>query len=360
MGKKNSSGSAGLIAVLLIIIIIASFIGLMIVYDKNNVENRKNLPAALESSSVDSSSLTDSKEAESEKDVSSNEDTLTETVVYPSEAEQYEDFENDDFTAEYAILVDVDNNEIVAGKSYDKKIYPASLTKLMTLLVAVENIESLDDTYTFTYDDIHPLVVENASRADFAVDETVTAKDMLYASILVSGADGTLGLSKITAGSEEAFVELMNKKAEEMGLKNTHFTNVSGLHDENHYSTAEDIAVILQEAIENETCREILSTVEYTTSKTEQHEEGIILRSLVFQRLTDYYVENGGEILGGKTGFTDESKHSLATFYEDNGKTYVCVTSKSADMWKAVEDSIMLYEKFAVGGSNSGTVREPV
>lgn len=359
MEKKNSSGSAGLVAVLMIVIIIASFAALAMIYDRNSIENNSNVPAVAENSTVDSSSLTESMEIESIEEASSIEETSETAVESLKESEEYEAVSDEDFTAGYAILVDADNNEIIAGKNYDKKIYPASLTKIMTLLVAVENIDNLKDTYTFTYDDIHPLVVENASRADFMEDETVTAEDLMYASILVSGADGTLGLSNIVAGSEEAFVELMNKKAEEMGLKNTHFTNASGLHDKNHYSTVEDMAVILKTAVENETCKEILSAVEYTTSKTKQHEEGIILRSLVFQRLTDYYVENGGDVLGGKTGFTDESKHSLATFYEDGGRNYICVTSKSTDKWKAVEDSIMLYEKFAVGGSGS-TVRERV
>ena len=336
MSKKNSSGSAVVVAVLMIVVLIASMTGVALIYDRNDIKDN-NLPAVADSSEMSS--------VESEEE--SSEEIPVVAVDYPEKTDDYVEFEDDDFTAKYGVLIDVDNNEIVAGKNHNRKMYPASLTKVMTLLVAVENIEDLNQTYTFSYDEIHELVVENASRADFGVDETVTVTDLMYGTILVSGADGTLGLANIVAGSEEVFVEMMNKKADEMGLKNTHFTNASGLHDKEHYSTAQDMAVILKEAIENETCRKILSTKEYVTSKTTQHPEGIILRSLVAQRLVDYYVTNGGDILGGKTGFTDEAKHALATFYEYNGRSYVCVTSKSKDMWKAVEDSIMLYENFA-------------
>ena len=343
MSKKNSSGSAVVMAVLMVVVLIASMAGVALIYDKNSINDNNNLPALADSSEEQSSAEISSEEKSSEEEIP------VVKVDYPEKAENYEEFENEDFTAKFGVLIDVDNNEIVAGKNYNRKMYPASLTKVMTLLVAVENIQDMSRTYTFSYDEIHELVVENASRADFGVDETVTVTDLLYGTILVSGADGTLGLANIVAGSEEAFVEMMNEKADEMGLKNTHFSNASGLHHKEHYSTAQDMAVILKTALENETCREILSAKEYITSKTTQHPEGIILRSLVAQRLVDYYVTNGGEILGGKTGFTDEAKHALATFYEYNGKTYVCVTSKSKDMWKAVEDSIMLYENFAAG-----------
>lgn len=343
MERNGSSLSAGLLAILVILVMLTSSAALMLTMDRQRVNN--NLDAAtvaqdLESSSADSS---DAKAA----DESSEEELNVDFVEYPAKAENYQEFENNKFTASNAILVDVDNNTIVAGKNYDKTIYPASLTKIMTLLVAAENVTDLNDTYTFTADDIDPLVEENASTAGFSAGETVTVKDLMFASELVSGADGTLGLSKAIAGSEKDFVTMMNDKAAEMGLKHTHFTNTSGLHNKYHYSTAEDIAVILKTAMENEMCKNVLTSKAYRTSKTAQHENGIVLRSIVFDRIVDYYVENGGEITGGKTGFTDESKFSFATTYENKGRNFICVTSGSTGEYISVEDTIMLYEKFA-------------
>ncbi|MGN0601377.1 MAG: D-alanyl-D-alanine carboxypeptidase family protein, partial [Oscillospiraceae bacterium] len=327
MKNKSSSGSAMLCAVLVVVIIIASLMAAVMVWDRNSVDENY-VPASAESSQTDSS-MQDSGVQNSLTDSSVDDSSLMPAVEYPTEASDYKNVTDKDFTAGNAVLIDADNNTVVAGKNYDEKIYPASLTKVMTILVAAENIQSMDETYTFTYDDLHPLVEANASRADFSVGEKVTANDLMNAAILVSGADGTLGLSNMISGSEKAFVELMNKKAEEMGLKNTHFTNASGLHNKNHYSTAEDMAVILKTAMENDVCKNVLTSKTYTSSKTKQHKNGITMHSIVFNRLIDYYVEGGGEITGGKTGFISESKYSLATTYEHNGKNYVCVTSKS-------------------------------
>ena len=231
---------------------------------------------------------------------------------------------------------------------------------MLTLLVAAENIQDMDATYKFTSDDIDPLIEDNASRAGFEAGETVTMKDLLYSAILVSGADGTTGLANAVAGSEEKFVELMNAKIQELGLTGTKFVNASGLHNKNHYSTVQDIAVITKAAMDNETCREVLTATKYTTSKTKQHKDGIELTSIVAQRIEGYYVDCDGDgeaddgisIEGGKTGFTDEAKYTLSTILDDNGHTYICVTTKSKDELKAVEDQIAIYEKY-LGGKAS-------
>lgn len=357
--KSKGLWSSGLIAVLVVILIVIVSVSAVLIADENIVE-KKAVTAVADSVADSSSALSDSSVA----DVLSiaEEDSMLEEskVVFPEKAADYNDETDKKLTAENAILVDVDNNTILAGKNYDKKIYPASLTKIMTLLVAAENIEDINKTYTFTYDDIHKLIEDNASRAGFEEGESVTAQDLMYASILVSGGDGTVGIAKMVAGSERAFVDLMNKKAEEMGLKNTHFTNASGLHDKNHYSSVEDVAVILKTAMENDTCKKILTAKTYTSSKTKQNKNGIKMTSLVSNRIKDYYVENGGKITGGKTGFITESKYSLATTYEFNGRNYICVTSKSSDEWKAVEDNIFFYEKYTTGDNAPESIADSV
>ena len=151
--------------------------------------------------------------------------------------------------SKYGILIDINKNTIVAEKGGDKKIYPASLTKIMTLIVAVEELESLKGTYTFKAETLDELYNEEASVAGFMPGETVSVTDILYGAILPSGADATIALAEIVAGSEKEFVKLMNLKANEMGLKQTHFMNTSGLHDEYHYSTPHEMALITTYAI---------------------------------------------------------------------------------------------------------------
>ncbi len=171
--------------------------------------------------------------------------------------------------------------------------------------------------------------------------------DMIYGAILPSGADATAGLAIKVAGSEAAFVKLMNKKADELGLKDTHFTNASGLFDKEHYTTPEDMAVIIRAAMQNELCKKVLSTYQYTTAPTPQNPNGIQLTSTLFSYMYGTEPE-GSDILGGKTGFVNESGYCIASFGKsDNGTEYVCVTLKGQGLWPTVYDQINLYTKYA-------------
>lgn len=249
--------------------------------------------------------------------------------------------------SEYGVLIDSDTGEIIYQKNADAKIYPASLTKILTLLVAVENIENFDDTFQMTSEIIDPHYKADASMAGFAPEEMVSIKDLLYGAILPSGADATSALGIYVAGSEEAFAALMNKKVEELGITTAHFCNTSGLHDNNHYCTVKDMAVILKAAIENETCREILSTYQYTTAVSPQNPEGLLLTSTMFSRMTGEE-PNGATILGGKTGFTDEAGNCLASFGKnDAGRNFIMITMKSDYKWKSVFDHIHTYSTLA-------------
>lgn len=356
MKRTNKKGGAAIVAVLIVIMLVAVGSAALVVTGRYTIQASKVADAVVR---------VDSKPEESSSEEVSEVDDLSSVVEepvsnYPVKSANYQDINIKGMTANTAILVDADTNEIVAGYNYEKKVYPASLTKMLTLLVAAENIQDMDATYKFTSDDIDPLIEDNASRAGFEAGETVTMKDLLYSAILVSGADGTTGLANAVAGSEEKFVELMNAKIQELGLTGTKFVNASGLHNKNHYSTAQDIAVITKAAMDNETCCEVLTATKYTTSKTKQHKDGIELTSIVAQRIEGYYVDCDGDgeaddgisIKGGKTGFTDEAKYTLSTILDDNGHTYICVTTKSKDELKAVEDQIAIYEKY-LGGKAS-------
>lgn len=252
---------------------------------------------------------------------------------------------SDSIDSEYAVLLDVENNRVMARKGATSKINPASLTKVMTLLVAAENIEDYDDTFTMTYEIIAPLIKADATRAGFSEGEACSLTDLMYGAALPSGADCTVALAEYISGSEEEFVKLMNKKASELGLKNTHFENTSGLYGDNHYSTPLDLAVIMKAAIQNDLCRKVLSTYQYTTAVSEQHPEGINLESTMFSRMYGNEVD-GVQILGGKTGYIYESGHCLISFAEMDGKEYICVTANGKGRYKPIYDCFTIYETY--------------
>lgn len=253
----------------------------------------------------------------------------------------------DDRDAKGIIIIDTKSGDIIASKNQDTKLYPSSTTKVMTLLVAVENIKDYNDTFTMSLDITDPLFVEGASVAGFLSGEEITMTDMLYGTILPSGADAAVGLATKLAGNESEFVKLMNKKAKELGLKNTHFTNVSGLYNENHYTTAYDMAVIIHAAMQNKMCRKILTTYQYTTSVTKQHPEGILLSSTLFSYMYGTEPETA-TIEGGKTGFVNESGYCIASFgYNNTTKNeYIVVTLGSSSRWPAFYGQIDLYKEF--------------
>lgn len=250
--------------------------------------------------------------------------------------------------AQNAIIVNLKNNEIILSKNAHSKAYPASTTKIMTLLVACENMSSLDDTFTMSLSITDPLFTMEASVVGFLNQETITVEDMLYGTILPSGADAAVGLAIKIAGSEENFVKLMNQKVKELGLTNTHFANVSGLHSEENYSSAYDMAVILAAAIKNPICKKILSTYQYTTSKTQQHPDGILISSTLFENMYGTEPETA-TILGGKTGFVSESGYCVASFGKANktGNEYIVVTLNNSGKWPAFYGQIDLYKNFA-------------
>ncbi|MGE7909600.1 D-alanyl-D-alanine carboxypeptidase family protein [Lysinibacillus xylanilyticus] len=224
-----------------------------------------------------------------------------------------------------AILVNLDTNKILLDKASDEIIYPASLTKLMTVLVAIENIPNIQDKILLPKSIFKDLYEENASMAGFLPNEEVTAEDLLYGSMLPSGADASIGLADYIAGSERKFVKLMNEKAKQLGMKNTHFKNATGLHHSDHYTSVKDISILLQYALTNNTFRDIYTAERYSIKSTNLHPEGMTLTSRMFKNL--YTNENTrGEIIGGKTGYTEQAGLCLASLATINGEEYILVT----------------------------------
>ena len=250
----------------------------------------------------------------------------------------------------YALLVDVDSGTVVAGRDYDTQMNPASMTKILTLLVAVENIDlsKLDtDTAEITQEISNYVWQNQMSQVGWQIGDTPTIRSLLYGTILPSGADAAQALAIYTAGSEEAFVDLMNKKLEELGISDTaHFTNAVGAFDEDHYCTALDMATILRAAIDNDLCREVLSCHYYEVPPSGGEEsEAIGISNWFLRRIEDK--DTHGEVVCAKTGYVGEAGFCAASYQEsDGGGRYICVTADGAGIWPCIYDHCEIYTAF--------------
>ena len=250
----------------------------------------------------------------------------------------------------YAVLVDLVDGTVVAGRDYDTEMNPASMTKILTLLVAVENInlKKLDeDTFEITQDITDYVYTNQMSQVGWNIGDTPTIRSLLYGTILPSGADAALALAEYTAGSQEEFVDMMNKKLEELGISDTaHFTNVVGAYDEDHYCTALDMATILRAAIDNETCREVLSCRYYEVPPSGGEESpSIDISNWFLRRIEDK--DTHGTVVCGKTGYVSEAGLCAASYKEsDDGGHYICVTADGAGTWPCIYDHVEIYSTF--------------
>ncbi|MDO4308061.1 MAG: serine hydrolase [Eubacteriales bacterium] len=226
----------------------------------------------------------------------------------------------------HAVLMQAQGGKVIGEINGEERMYPASLTKIMTAIVAIEELDDLEQGITLDEEIFPELYAGDATQAGFQAGERVRAIDLLYGVILPSGAECCIGLANEIAGSEEAFVEMMNKKAQKLGMDGTHFCDTTGLHDPEHYSTAMDMAVLLKYAIRNDTFREIIESARHSTGITNVHPDGITYYSTMFKNLNDPGV-TGGKILGGKTGFTNEAGLCLASFAEIESREYILVTA---------------------------------
>lgn len=248
--------------------------------------------------------------------------------------------------SENVVFIDVEAGRILGQRGAQSRIPPASMTKILTVLVAAEHITDPDDTFEITQDIVDYSFVNRCSNAGFEVGEKVTINDLFYGTVLPSGGEAAVALAVYVSGSQEAFIELMNEKLEELGISaTTHFTNCVGIYDDDHYSTVYDMAVILKAAYDNSYCREVLGVRTYKTSVTEQHPEGIDLSNLFLRRIEDR--DTHGEVLCAKTGYVDQSGNCAASLGIGNdGKRYICVTAHANDTWSCIRDHVALYQQF--------------
>ena len=243
-----------------------------------------------------------------------------------------------------AILVDVQLGKLLYSKQPDEQCYPASLTKMMTVLLAVEMIDDLQLRWALPEDVFYGLEEENASMAGFLPGEQVKLEDLVYGAMLPSGAEAARGLAWYLCGSEECFAEKMNQYAKALYMKDTHYINATGLHNVQHYSSVRDTAKLLSHALKNERFRAVFTARRYYVSPTDLHPNGIMLESTLFQKLQQ--ADTGFSILGGKTGFTDEAGLCLASLCLKDGRQYLLVTAGApSEREKALhlQDALTLY-----------------
>ncbi len=234
--------------------------------------------------------------------------------------------------ADAAVIMEASTGTILYNKDMDKAEYPASITKIMTALVALEN-SSLDDVINYSYYATHS-IDRGSSSIGTTEGEELTVEESLYALLLASANECGNGLAEHVAGSVEAFADMMNAKATEIGCTNTHFVNAHGLHDENHYTTPHDMALITREALKNETFLTISGTPSYELRTTNKRDTVTFMpnhHKMIYPYKGDQsYLDD--TVISGKTGATNAALNTLVTVAERNGMTLIVVTMRTHSM----------------------------
>lgn len=240
------------------------------------------------------------------------------------------------------ILYNLNDDKILLSKDENKETYIASLTKMMTTIIAIENISDYNEKITITKD-MFKDIAWDVSVAGFKVGEKVTYNDLLYGAILPSGADAVNALALSISKDYDKFVELMNQKVKELNLAHTHFSNVTGLYDKNNYSTAYDVAQILKYALKNKKFKEVFETKNYTFTN------GKTVKSTIENYSSRIGNKDISYIKGGKTGFINAAGYCLATTATIDGVNYLLVTLNADKSKKAphIEDAIETYTYYS-------------
>lgn len=243
-----------------------------------------------------------------------------------------DDVGNSDITLEgntIGALFNLDDNTVLFSSSLHERIYPASITKIMTAILALENAD-LSDTVTITWEDLE--LEEGSQVCGFKIGDQVSMDDLLHGLLIHSGNDAAMAIARHVSGSVSKFVQLMNEKADALGCYDTHFMNPSGLHDESHYTSVYDIYLMLNKALSYDRFVEIMQMAVYEVNylDAEGNEQSVTLDS------TDHYLTNtavppkGVTVLGGKTGTTDQAGSCLALVSQNAfGKLYISILMRA-------------------------------
>lgn len=249
--------------------------------------------------------------------------------------------------AKAAILYEATSETLMYTMNPDERMYPASLVKIMTALIAVEK-GALSDSVIVTESAISSLPIDAVS-ADLVADEQISLEDLLYCLLVGSANDAAVVIAEHISGSQNAFVQLMNQYAQELGCTGTQFTNAHGLHNADQYTTARDAARILDAAMKNEVFRSIFTAVKHTVPATNKSEERNLgsNNSLMDTTSKLYY---DPRVIGGRTGVTEDGRRCIAVAAENNGMLLISVVLGSETTYQ--EDG---YSAISVGGYHETT-----
>lgn len=246
-------------------------------------------------------------------------DAGTDTTIYIEQ-------ENLNIYSEAAILIHSNTGLVLYSKNGDDKVYPASTTKVLTAILTIEK-GNLSDTATTSYDAIS-VIPSGYSSAYLSEGEEMSVENLLKVLLVHSANDAANVLAEYISGTIDEFVNLMNEKALELGCENTHFVNTNGIHDENHYTTAHDLAIITKYCMQNQTFRDLVSLKTCTIPATNKSEERKYTNTNdLIKPSSSYYYE---DCIGGKTGFTSQAKNCLISVCSRNGLELIAVVLGAA------------------------------
>ncbi len=264
--------------------------------------------------------------------------------------------------SEYVYMYRLEDQKVVIDQGSDARIYPASMTKMMTAIIAIETLDMETQQHSVMWDEVNNAWVNDLTMAGYTDGETLPMIDLLYGCLLPSGAEATYGLASeviekntgaVQWDYEAQFVELMNQKAQELGMTNTHFSNCTGLQMEDHYSTCKDMAILLEYCLQNELFRKVISEHTYTSTPTPFHEGGVIMSSTMFASMGSSILTNETSIMGGKTGYTGEAGHCLASYAITEDETeYILVTAGAyteVNDYANIRDAKYIYGQLPLG-----------
>lgn len=229
-----------------------------------------------------------------------------------------------------ALLMDMKSGRVIYSKSADEKLYPASTTKMMTAILALES-GKMDDTVTATYEALESITLED-SHMGILIGENLTMTDLVNSTLIYSANDAANVIAVHLGGSMSGFVDLMNAKAQELGMANTHFVNPCGVHDDDHYTTASDLAILARYCMKNDSFREIVSKPTYHINPTNKYSQN---RDLPSTNLFLSTARSSSHVYkpctGIKTGTTEAAGHCLVSSAEYNGMELLSVVLKCDD-----------------------------
>ena len=230
----------------------------------------------------------------------------------------------EDIASEAYVLMDADTGQVLCSKNPEEKMYPASITKIMTGILALLN-GSLESRITMTEEAVFS-IGRDTSHIALDTGEEITLEQAMYAMTMESANDASNGIAELIAGSMDSFADMMNEKAAEIGAENTHFANAHGLHDEQHYTTALDMAKITRYGLSVPLFTQFFGAKKYEIPPTNKQEETRYFASR--NSLINGEIECGG-VLMSKNGWTNEAKNTLVTVCERDGKKLIAVVMKS-------------------------------